>query len=83
MEMEEREERKRMQELREQERRQEEERERVLEQKQVTHSHTPQQVFLPGVFLRGAAEILCWSLFRRRTCSGLKRNRKNGRRRST
>lgn len=36
MEMEEREERKRMQELREQERRQEEERERLLEQKQVT-----------------------------------------------
>lgn len=39
MEMEEREERKRMQELREQERRQEEERERLLEQKQVTHTH--------------------------------------------
>lgn len=80
MEMEEREERKRMQELREQERRQEEERERLLEQKQVTHTH--QQVFPLGVFLRVDAEILCWSLFRRRTCSGLKRNRKNGRRRS-
>lgn len=38
-ELEEREERKRMQELREQERRQEEERERLLEQRQVTHSH--------------------------------------------
>lgn len=37
VEMEEREERKRMQELREQERRQEDERERLLEQKQVTH----------------------------------------------
>lgn len=38
MEMEEREERKRMQELREQERRQEEEKERLLEQRQVLHT---------------------------------------------
>lgn len=42
MEMEEREERKRMQELREQEKRQDEERERLLEQKEVS-----QQFFHP------------------------------------
>lgn len=41
MEMEEREERKRMQELREQEKRQDEERERLLEQKQVNKQFFP------------------------------------------
>lgn len=41
MEMEEREERKRMQELREQEKRQDEERERLLEQKEVSQQFFP------------------------------------------
>lgn len=83
-ELEEREERKKMQELREQERRQEDERERLLEQRQVTHStHTSWQLAPPCVFIRVDAETVCWCLFRRRTSAEPKRSRTGGRRRST
>lgn len=60
-EMEEREERKRMQELREQERRQEEERERLLEQKQV--SQTPICIFVLPVFIWGETDAVLPLLF--------------------
>lgn len=79
--MEEREERKRMQELREQERRHEEEKERLMEQKQVTlFSFT-------GCFLiyqaagRNANSAQC--LFRKRRSNEPKRSRRNVRRTST
>lgn len=82
LEMEEREERKRMQEQREHERRQEEEKERLLEQKQVQLTNT-QKNCSAKVLLAVDAHILCDSLSRRKTSAELKRSRNDGRRRST
>lgn len=79
--MEEREERRRMQELREQDKRQEEERERMLEKKQVC-SPADVSSCVEGPcqeVLRASAAVI----FRRRSSSGLKRSRSGGRRRST
>lgn len=82
-EAEEREERKRMQELREQERRQEEERDRLQEQKQVRNS-----VLSPAIssnLLCPYEKMLriCACVFRRRWSVGPKRSRRGRRRRST
>lgn len=81
--MEEREERKRMQELREQERRQEDERERLQEQKQV-RDLVLSPALSPSVWRYEESLRLCVScVCRRRWSVGPKRSRKSGRRRST
>lgn len=77
--MEERAERRKMQELREQEKRQEEERERMQEKKQVDSSEDVSGCIPWDEVLRLCDASFC----RKRRRSGLKRNKSNERRRST
>ena len=85
-EVEEREERKKMQELREQERRQDDERERRLEQKQVTHSDLSPTLFSLCVHdeetLTIKLSVVAFNRRRRRS-NEPKRIRSGGMRRST